>query len=254
MSLSGKVALVTGASRGIGREIALALAREGAAVCCAATSRANAEPTAARIREQGGRAEACGVHVEVQTEVQALFEEAVSALGDIDILVNNAAITIPATLLDFREEDFDAVIGVNVKGPLFCSQEAARRMRARNHGGTIVHIGSFSGINAFPMRINYGTSKAAVNHITKMMAIELAEFGIRVNQVVPGYIHTDLSNQLIAQGAVDPDKMRARIPQHRFGTGMDVAEAVVYLSGEKSGYVTGSSITVDGGFLAYGFL
>lgn len=252
--LSGRVAVVTGASRGIGRDIAHALARAGAVVACVATSRENAAPTAAAIRQAGGTARAYGCRIERLAEVQALFQALTAELGAPEILVNNAAVTTPASLLEFREEDFDTVIGVNVKGLIFCSQQAALAMREHGRGGAIVHIGSFSGITAFPRRMYYGTSKAAVNHLTKQMAIELAEYDIRVNQVVPGYIRTEMSDMLASQGATDPAAMQARIPQHRLGAGQDVAEAVLYLAGAGSAYVTGATINVDGGYLAYGFL
>ena len=254
MELEGKVALVTGASRGIGREIALTFARAGADVACAATSAANAESTVKEIEELGRRAVALGGRVEDPAQVTALFEEAEARLAPLSILVNNAGLSRPKPILEMTGEDWDAHFGPNAKGPFLCSREAALRFKARGAGGTIINIGSIAGENAFPLRLGYCTSKAALHHMTRVMAIEWASLDIRVNAIAPGYIETDIVRTLAAEGLLDRDALEGRIPQRRLGNVNDIAQAAVYLASDAARYVTGSVLTVDGGWSAYGFV
>jgi NAD(P)-dependent dehydrogenase (short-subunit alcohol dehydrogenase family) len=251
-ALAGKVALVTGASRGIGKACALALAEAGADVVCAATTAANAEPVAEQVRALGRRALAAAAEVQDAAQVGALFDAAEGALGGVDILVNNAGISVPQLILEMDETTWDRVVDTNLKGVFLCAQRAARGMQARGAGGAIVNIGSLAGENAFPMRANYCASKAGVHHLTRVMAIEWARLGIRVNCVAPGYVLTELVQELHAQGRLQISALEARTPQGRLGTPRDIADAVVYLAGDGAAYVTGSVLLVDGGWHAYG--
>ncbi len=254
MSLAEKVAIVTGASRGIGKAISLALAAEGAAVACVATTEENARPTAAEIEGTGRRALALGARVERAEEVEALFGRVAAELGVVDILVNNAGVVGPKPILEMSEEEWDHQLGVNAKGPFLCARAAALQMQARGAGGSVINIGSIAGNNAFPNRIGYCASKAALHHMTRVMALEWAQLGIRVNCIAPGYILTDIFRKLAAQGVLDQQAMENRIPLRRLGEVEDIAQAAVYLAGEQAKYVTGSVLTVDGGWDAYGYI
>ena len=252
--LRGKTALVTGASRGIGKAVALALGRCGANVVCAATSRENAEPTAREIEALGVGVLPLGVRVEEAASVAAMFDQAEQALGTVDILVNNAGIARPVPVLEMTEADWDLPININARSIFLCSQQAARRLKVVGRGGSIINIGSITGENAFPRRLAYCASKAAVNHMTRVMAVEWAELGIRVNCVAPGYIATDIIENLSREGKLDRPKLEGRVPQRRLGKVEEIASAVVFLAGEESSYMTGSIVTVDGGWDAYGFV
>lgn len=254
MSLEGKVAVVTGASRGIGKAISLMLAREGADIACVATSEANARSTADEVLALGRRASALGARVENGAQVTELFASCEKQLGPVDILVNNAGVVGPKPILEMSEAEWDHQLGVNAKGPFLCAQAAARQMSARGMPGVIINIGSIAGNNAFPNRIGYCASKAALHHMTRVMALEWAELGIRVNCIAPGYILTDIFKNLAAQGILDQKGLEGRIPQGKLGEVDDIARAAVYLAGEGAKYVTGSVLTVDGGWDAYGYL
>jgi 3-oxoacyl-[acyl-carrier protein] reductase len=195
-----KVAIVTGASRGLGKSIALELAECGAKVACLATTSANAKEVVDAIRAAGGTAQAFGCHVERGAEVTATFAEVLDAFGPTDILVNNAGISQPMQTLHMTEENWDLHMNINAKSIFLCSQAAARQMKARGAGGVIINIGSILGRNAFPATLGYCTSKAAVDQMTKVMAIEWARFRIRVNCIAPGYIRTDLVDKLEQDG------------------------------------------------------
>lgn len=254
MSLEGKIAVVTGASRGIGKAISLMLAREGADIACVATSEANARSTADEVLALGRRASALGARVENGAQVTELFASCEKQLGPVDILVNNAGVVGPKPILEMSEAEWDHQLGVNAKGPFLCAQAAARQMSARGMPGVIINIGSIAGNNAFPNRIGYCASKAALHHMTRVMALEWAELGIRVNCIAPGYILTDIFKNLAAQGILDQKGLEGRIPQGKLGEVDDIARAAVYLAGEGAKYVTGSVLTVDGGWDAYGYL
>ncbi|MCZ6558924.1 MAG: glucose 1-dehydrogenase [SAR324 cluster bacterium] len=254
MSLADKVTVVTGASRGIGKAISLAFAAEGAAVACVATSEENARGTVEEIMAAGGRALALGARVERSAEVLALFDRVRTELGGVDILINNAGVVGPVPVLEMSEEEWDRQLGVNAKGPFLCSQAAARMMQSQGREGCVINIGSIAGENAFPHRIGYCASKAALHHMTRVMALEWAPLGIRVNCIAPGYILPDIFKQLAAQGILDQSAMEKRIPQGRLGEVEDIAQAAIYLAGAQAKYVTGTVLTVDGGWDAYGYL
>jgi 3-oxoacyl-[acyl-carrier protein] reductase len=254
MRFPDKIALVTGASRGIGRDIALALAREGADVAVTATTPDGAADTAAAIRALGRRALALGCRVEHAAEVNAAFAATAAALGPVDVLINNAGISSPVPLLEMSEENWDQHMDVNAKSVFLCSQAAVRQMRDAGRGGSIVNIGSIVGQNAIPQTLGYCASKAAVDHMTRVLAIELARHRIRVNCIAPGYIRTELIDKLARDGKLTLEALERRTPQRRLGSGEDVARAVLYVASDDAGFMTGQVVTVDGGWTAYGYL
>ena len=251
-SLDGRVAVVTGASRGIGKSIALELASAGGRVACFATRKANAGDVVDAIVAQGGEALPIGCRVENAREVTAAFEEVSATLGPVDLLVNNAGVSNPMVTMEMTEENWDQHMNVNCKSVFLCSQAAARQMKDRR-GGNIVNIGSILGRNAFPATLGYCASKAAVDHMTRVMAIEWARYGIRVNCIVPGYIRTELIDQLQRDGKLELADLERRTPQRRLGSGEDIAKAVRFVASEDAGFMTGEAVVIDGGWSAFGY-
>lgn len=249
---SGKVTVVTGASRGLGKPIAIELAEAGARLACVATRAENAAETVAEIMSQGGEASAFGCHVERADEVTRLFAEVEEQLGPVDILVNNAGITRPQLTLEMTEESWDQHMDINVKSIFLCSQAAARQM-TQHGGGCIINIGSILGRNAFPATLGYCTSKAAVDHMTRVMAIEWARYGIRVNCIAPGYIESDMIEGLEADGKLTAIDLIKRTPQRRLGSNADIAKAVRFVASEDAGFMTGEVMVIDGGWSAFGY-
>ncbi len=250
--IEGKVAIVTGASRGLGRSIAVGLADAGARVACVATRADNAEATAAQLRAAGADARAFGCRVERGDEVRALFEATAQAFGPVDILVNNAGISKPEFTLEMTEENWDEHMDINCKSIFLCSQAAARQMKDAG-GGCIINIGSILGRNAFPATLGYCTSKAAADHMTRVMAIEWARYDIRVNCVAPGYVRTDLIETLEAEGKLAIADLERRTPQRRLGTGEEIAAAVCYVASDEASFMTGEVMVIDGGWSAFGY-
>lgn len=250
--LADKIAVVTGASRGIGKAIALELADAGARVACVATRAEHAAETVAEIRSKGGDALALGCRVEHGAEVTAAFARLQAELGVVDILVNNAGVTHPQLTLDMTEENWDLHMNVNAKSVFLCSQAAARQMKEHG-GGCIVNIGSILGRNAFPATLGYCASKAAVDHMTRVLAIEWARYGIRVNGIAPGYVRTELIDRLAAEGKLTLRDLEKRTPQRRLGSGADIAKAVRYVASADAGFMTGEVLVIDGGWTAFGY-
>ena len=243
-TLTGKVALVTGASRGIGKAIALKLAAEGAAgVINYHGSMEKAKEVKAEIESDGGIAEIMQCNVADYQATEAMIRKVTDDFGRLDILVNNAGITRDGLLMKMSEEDYDTVLDTNLKGPFHCIRFAARQM-LRQRGGRIINLSSVSGILGNAGQANYSASKAGVIGLTKSAARELASRGITVNAVAPGFIETEMT-------AVLPEKVResavAQIPMGAFGTAEDVAEAVAFLASDSARYITGQTIHVDGG-------
>lgn len=243
-TLTGKVALVTGASRGIGRAIALKLAAEGAAVVINYHgSMEKAKEVKAEIESDGGIAEIMQCNVADYQATEAMIRKVTDDFGRLDILVNNAGITRDGLLMKMSEEDYDTVLDTNLKGTFHCIRFAARQM-LRQRGGRIINLSSVSGILGNAGQANYSASKAGVIGLTKSAARELASRGITVNAVAPGFIETEMT-------AVLPEKVResavAQIPLGTFGTAEDVAEAVAFLASDSARYITGQTIHVDGG-------
>ena len=241
-TIEGKSALVTGASRGIGRAIAIRLASMGARVACVATSAENCAETVASCLEHSDGACAFGVDVADTEAVGELVKEIQAELGGLDILVNNAGITQDNLLLRMTEEDFDRVIDVNLKGSWNFLRAAARALM--KSGGRVINVASVVGITGNAGQANYAASKAGVIGLTPSVPKELAGRDVCVNAVAPGFIETDMTAEISDAAS---DELRSSIPLGRVGTPDDVAEAVIWLAGPGGAYVTGQTIIVDGG-------
>ena len=254
LKLKGKAALVTGASRGIGKAIALALAKEGAdvAVNCA-SSVEKAEQVAREIKKLGRNAIVIKADVADKMAVESMVQETVKQFGKIDVVVNNAgmAVIAPSELLE--EKLWRRGIDVMLTGTFFCSQAAGREM-IKQKNGKIINIASINGIVAFPERAGYCSAKAGVMALTKVLASEWAKYNINVNAVAPGYVETDLVGKLITQGKFELKELQERTPGGKLTSEDDVAEAVVFLASESSKSINGQTIVVDGGWTAYGYL
>lgn len=244
MNLEGKIAVVTGGSRGIGRAICLRLASMGAFVYINYVSRSTAaEETAALIKERGGRAAVIGFDVADGGAVQGAFKQVVSESGSVDILINNAGITRDGLMARMKEDDWDAVIDTNLKGAFLCAKAASREMM-KKRWGRIVNISSVSGVAGNPGQANYSAAKAGLLGFTRAMAREYASRNITVNSVAPGYIETEMTAQLTEEVR---QQIKKEIPLAAFGRVEDVAGAVAYLVSEDGCYVTGQTLHVNGG-------
>lgn len=242
--LSGKVALVTGAGRGIGKEIALTLASYGASVIVNYNgSKEKAEEVVKSIKENGGNAVAVQCSVADYVACGTMITEMLGEFGHIDILVNNAGITKDNLVMKMSEEDFDHVINTNLKGT-FNTIKHMYRIFLKQKSGRIINLSSVSGVLGNAGQANYAASKAGVIGLTKTVARELGSRGITVNAVAPGYIDTDMTN---AMSDAAKDATIAQIPLRRVGSTKDVAETVAFLASEKASYITGQVISVDGG-------
>lgn len=242
--LAGKVALVTGAGRGIGRAIALALAKQGAAVLVNYNgSRERALEVVAQIEQSGGQAEAVGCDVADFAACGKLVEEIIAKYGHVDILVNNAGVTRDNLILRMSEEEYDKVLDTNLKGAFNTIRHLSRYF-LKQRGGKVINISSVSGVMGNAGQSNYSASKAGLIGLTKSVARELAGKGVCVNAVAPGYIDTDMTEAL-------PEKAREgllhMIPMGRIGKPEDIAQTVVFLAGKEADYITGQVICVDGG-------
>jgi 3-oxoacyl-[acyl-carrier protein] reductase len=242
--LNGRVAVVTGASRGIGREIAMELSRHGARIAVVASSATSAEGTAAAIRETGGEARAYGVDVADFKAVEVLCDRIQQDFGGVSILVNNAGITRDGLLMRMTEEDFDRVLDVNLKGAFAFTRCLARPLMKAKSGARIVNISSVVGITGNAGQANYAASKAGMIGLSLATAKELASRGVTVNTVAPGYIETDMTAALGDQVA---QKLQAEIPLGRLGQPADIAHAVAFLCSDRASYITGQTLVVDGG-------
>jgi 3-oxoacyl-[acyl-carrier protein] reductase len=243
MDFKGQFGIVTGGTRGIGRAIAEKLAGRGANLLIAARTPAAAEDVAASLSKHGITAIGTKLDVANAEEVEKVFEVARKEFGRIDILVNNAGITKDGLLMRMREDSWDAVLDINLKGVFLCSREAVKDM-ARQRYGRIVNITSVAAFMGNPGQANYSASKAGIMGFTKTVAREYAVRGITVNAVAPGFIETDMTDVL---PDTIKDEMKKLIPLGRFGHVDDVAEAVVFLASPAAGYITGQVIHVNGG-------
>ena len=251
MNLKGKVAIITGARRGMGRSHALKLAEAGARVVVADISLADCEKVVKEIEKKKGEAMAVACDVTKKAEVDKMVQTAVEKWGKVDILVNNAGIAQFQSFLKMTEEEWDRTLDINLKGYFLCVQAAAREM-AKQKSGVIVNIASVAmgqqGIG-FPNIVHYCASKGGIVGMTEALAVELAPYNIRVNAVSPGMIETPMIDQI----KQDPKTMAAmlnKVPMHRVGKPEEVSNLVLFLASDDSSYMTGSTVVVDGGWLA----
>src|SRR6266404_664911 len=259
MELSGQVAIVTGAGRGIGRATALELAGLGADIVVAELDQAGAERTAAEVKGLGRRVSAVRTDVTSRADLKAMAERARAEFGRIDILVNNAGIYRAALPLDVTEEHWDAIMNVNAKAVFFASQAVLPAMIAQRRGA-IVNLASMAGKIGSPNNLPYNVSKAAVFSMTKSLALAHAKDGIRVNCVCPGFVETDMWTKVARdQGAVmgisaeEFTRRRAQaVPLGRMERAEDVAAVIGFLASDRAGYVTGQALSVDGGLVMHG--
>lgn len=244
--LTGKVALVTGASRGIGREIAIQLAEAGAKVAVNYSgSEAKANEVVDVIKAAGGEAFVIQANVSNAESVDAMVKEVISQFGALDILVNNAGITRDNLIMRMKEEEWDAVINTNLKGVFICTKAVTRQMM-KQRKGRIINIASIVGVCGNPGQANYVAAKAGVIGLTKTTAKELSSRNITVNAIAPGFITTDMTDELPEDVKTE---MLKQIPLARFGNPSDIANVVRFLAADESNYITGQTIHVDGGMV-----
>lgn len=246
MMLENRVALVTGAGRGIGRAIALKLASEGAIVIVNYNgSESKAKEVVSLIEEKGGKAEAFQCNVADFSACGQMMESIIEKYGHLDILVNNAGITKDNLLIKMSEEEFDAVIDTNLKGAFHCMKHVSRQM-VKQRSGRIINISSVSGVSGNAGQTNYSASKAGIIGMTKTVAREMAARGITVNAIAPGFIQTDMTEVL-------SDKIKEsileKIPMKQFGEPEDIADTALFLASDQAKYITGQVICVDGGMV-----
>lgn len=251
MDLTGKVAIVTGAKRGMGRTHALALSKAGAKVLLADISKEDCEKVAEEIEKAGGESLAVKCDVTNKKEVEEMVRTAVEKWGKLDILVNNAGIAQFFPFLEITEEDWSRTIDINLKGYFLCAQAAAREM-AKQKAGAIVNVASVAmgqvGVG-FPNLAHYCASKGGIVAMTEAMALELAPYNIRVNAVSPGAIETPMVDPL-KQDSRTTEATLSRVPMKRFGKPEEVSNLVLFLASDDASYMTGSTVVVDGGWLA----
>jgi 3-oxoacyl-[acyl-carrier protein] reductase len=246
MNLEGKSAIVTGASRGIGREIALELARQGANVVVNfAGNEAMANDVVDEIKALGRDAFPVKCNVSNSEEVSEMVKETIDRFGTIDILVNNAGITKDNLLMRMKEEEWDDVININLKGVFLCTKAVTRQMM-KQRNGRIINVASIVGVSGNPGQANYVAAKAGVIGLTKTTAKELATRNITVNAIAPGFISTDMTDKLTEEVKTE---MLKQIPLARFGEPKDIAKVAAFLASSDSSYMTGQTLHVDGGMV-----
>lgn len=245
--LDGRRALVTGASSGLGRRFAVTLARAGAMVFVAARRCDRLNDLVSEIEAFGGTAQAVSLDVRDADGVRQCFDEIAAGGGPVDIIVNNAGVTITKRLLDHNEHDWDDVVDTNLKGSWLVAQESARRLIEARCSGSIINIASILGVGVASGVIAYSISKAGLLQATKSLALELARYEIRVNAILPGYIATDMNRDFLSSRA--GERLKTRIPTQRFGTVADLDGPLLLLASAASAHMTGALLAVDGGHL-----
>ncbi|MDY7018875.1 MAG: glucose 1-dehydrogenase [Chloroflexota bacterium] len=247
-SLESKVAIVTGAGRGIGKAIALGLADAGADIVVAARTADDIDATAREIVARGRKALAVPTDVRLSDQVTNLVEKTVAEFGRIDILVNNAGGSFNVSTMELSEGGWDAIIRENLKSVFLCSKAVAKVM-TEHKTGSIVNIASIAGLRSYTANAAYGAAKAGIIEFTKTLAVDLAPQNIRVNCIAPGFIITEGLSQLHEEESGKMQERTAFVPLHRLGKPEDIVGAVIYLSSEASSYVTGQPVVIDGGLI-----
>jgi NAD(P)-dependent dehydrogenase (short-subunit alcohol dehydrogenase family) len=253
MRLEKKVAIVTGASKGIGKGIAISYAREGAKVVVASRSPDLLAAVVEEIKASGGEALALSLDVRSPQSVQSVIDNTVKAYGRLDVMVNNAGISMVKPSEDLAPEDWTRALETDLFGVFYGCQSAARQMMKQG-GGSIINVTSAYGIVAIPMRAAYCASKAGANHLTKVLAVEWAGKNIRVNAIAPGYVRTELVQDVIDRGHIPLEAIKRRTPQGRMGEVEDLVGLAVYMASDESAFMTGSVVSIDGGWTAYGYI
>jgi NAD(P)-dependent dehydrogenase (short-subunit alcohol dehydrogenase family) len=254
MKLAGKVCVVTGGVRGIGRAIAEEFAAEGGKIAILDLDEAGAARAAEELAAHGVDTIGCACDVAVKASVAAAGDAVCAGLGPCDVLVNNAGVALMGPSLDFPESEWRWSIDVMQTGVLFCSQVFGRQMVDRGQGA-IVNISSMNATVAFPMRLAYNAAKAAVVSMTEVLAIEWAAHGVRVNAIGPGVTRTELVDKAVRDGFVNEKAYLARTPMKRFGRPQEIAKAALFLASEEdSSFITGHFLVVDGGWSAFGYV
>lgn len=251
--LEDKVCVITGGGRGIGAVTAHQMAAEGARLAILDLDPNSAEETAASLRRAGADARSYEVDVTVESEVVGVAERVKADFGGVDVLVNNAGLCPVGPTLSFPLDIWKQTIDVNVTGVFLCSREFGKLLRERG-GGAVVNLSSMNGKVAFPMRLAYSTSKAAVIMMTEVLAAEWAGYGIRVNAVAPGNIEAPMFRKVIDEGVVDVDAYLRHTPMGRFGEPEEIAQSIVFLASQRSSYITGEVLGVDGGWTSFGWI
>ncbi|MEM9366595.1 MAG: 3-oxoacyl-[acyl-carrier-protein] reductase [Planctomycetota bacterium] len=245
VDLSGQVALVTGASQGLGRSVAIALGQSGALTVCVARNADKLAETVAEIEKAGGTGEALSCDVTDRQAAAAAIEETAKKHGKLDILVNNAGITRDKLMRGMSDEEWDMVIATNLTSCFVCCRAAAGLMRRKKYG-RIINMASISGLIGNPGQANYSASKAGMIGMTRTMSKELVSRGVTVNAVAPGFIASEMTAEL---GDVVMEEVTKRIPAKRVGQPEDVAAAVLFLASKDAGYISGQTLVIDGGMI-----
>lgn len=246
--LTGKSAIVTGGSKGLGKAMAIALAAAGANVCVVSRNISELEKVRLEIKSIGRDSIAVQVDVTKLADIKAMISSVASKFGKIDVLVNNAGMNIHKPCLEYTEEEWDEIVGTNLKGVFLCSQAAAKEM-IKNGGGKIINISSIIGARGLPLMGPYAAAKGGVIQLTKVMALEWAQYKINVNAIAPGYFDTELG-QLIK---VDKERYKAtinRTPLGRWGKPEELAGLAIYMASDAAAFITGETIFIDGGYMA----
>lgn len=247
-SLKGKVAIVTGASRGMGKVMSLTLAEAGADVVVAARTQVKLEALSEQIRSLNRNCLAYQIDMTEFNKIELMVEKTIAEFGKVDILVNNAGMNIRKMAIDYTQPEWDKVLDTNLKAYFFSAQAVAREMAKRN-GGKIINIASLRSIIAPPMAPAYTASKGGVSQLTKALAVEWAKYNIRVNAIAPGYIETELTAHFKEKEIDIYESIRDRTALKRWGLPEDVVGALIYLASDASEYMTGQTLYIDGGYL-----
>jgi NAD(P)-dependent dehydrogenase (short-subunit alcohol dehydrogenase family) len=250
--LQDKVVLITGAAKGIGRAMALAFAKQGSSLVLFDLDAAGLSQLEQRLCEQGVQVMSVVGSVTAPEDVQRAVMAAIQAHGRVDILLNNAGISMNKPSIDLTPEDWRRTIDIDLTGVFFCCQAAARQM-IKQGSGVIISTASMYGVVAAANRTAYCSAKAGVVALTKSLAVEWAPYGIRVNALCPGYIETDLVREIIAAGGMDREEIEARIPQGQLGSPEQMADVALFMASEVSAYMTGHALLADGGWTADSF-